>query len=124
MVAQLNSEVKCLKESHSTLENRITDLEMELDIKNDLVRDKDDIMSDLTTENKDLKDTLLQLKKVAKGNNNETTQYKEKIKKLEYALKKLQGSLDEANDLKKIMKKKLKRRNKEGETTASEVFNI
>lgn len=53
-----DSQIKCLKDSHTALENRITELEIELDKKTGCVSDKDEIIKDLKSKIKTLKDEL------------------------------------------------------------------
>ena len=52
------SQIKCLKDSHTALENRITELEIALDKQSGIVSDKDELIKDLKTEVKTLKDSL------------------------------------------------------------------
>jgi len=116
-----DSEIKCLKQSHSVLENKITDLELQIDKLTVIIGDRDDTIKELKEELQTMKKCLKTAKSKVKDSSSMQDGFDEKVKNLEYKNKQLQSSLDEANDLKTIMKKKMKRKNKEVEKVNVEV---
>lgn len=122
LIDEQASEIKCLKESHTVLEDRITELEIELDKKNEITNERDETVKDLTSQLNELQ------KKFSKAESQKDKAKLEfddstlsKFAEFELKIKQLQAKLDEANDSKNIMKKKLKKKQAETESICTEV---
>lgn len=135
IIDEQKSQLKSLSASHSTLEGRITELEIDQDKLNGTLTDKNEQINDLNNQLKELKTKLTEAKGKLKGQKGQESEFEEKLKelgnlniacfaynlKIEFKNKQLESKLAEAEDTKKILKKKFKKKDKEVENLKLEV---
>ncbi|CAI2367874.1 unnamed protein product [Moneuplotes crassus] len=118
---QLLAQVKELKNRLSKAEEKILEKEEDWSIKYHSVAKK---ISELEQHNSNNIHATKKMTEESKASEKAKEEQEEKMKQLEFQLQKIQGELNEANDLKKIMKKKLVKKNKGEEETAAEIEKL